>query len=89
MGSNADHDLWGQVLALETQYGDRAPAVIADRIKALRTRGENREAEFWSQVVECLNDLHSIRYFGGRNPANSPAPASSGPATTGNALAQS
>ncbi|WP_428680838.1 DUF6961 family protein [Sphingopyxis sp.] len=87
MGSNADHDLWGQVLALETQYGDRALAVITDRIQALRISGEPREAEFWSQVAECLNDLHSIRYFGGRNPANPPAPASSGPATRGNAPA--
>jgi hypothetical protein len=88
MGSNADHDLWGQVLAVETQYGDRASAVIADRIQALRTRGENREAEFWSQVAECLNDLHSIRFFGGRKPV-SPTRASAGPAATETAPAQS
>lgn len=88
MGSNADHDLWGQVLALETRYGDRAPAIISDRIQVLRARGEKREAEFWSQVAECLNDLHSIRYFGGPQAANPSVPVSAGPATTGNAPAQ-
>lgn len=84
MGSNANHDLWGQVVALETQYGDRGPAVITDRIQVLRISGEHREAEFWSQVAECLNDLDAIRYFGGRTPANTPAASPLGPAATGN-----
>ncbi|WP_420496843.1 DUF6961 family protein [Sphingopyxis macrogoltabida] len=88
MGSNADHDLWGQVLALETRYGDRASAIIADRIQALRARGEDREDEFWSQVADCLNDLHSIRYFGGRRAADPSSPASTGPAAMGAAAAR-
>ncbi|WP_443027969.1 MULTISPECIES: DUF6961 family protein [unclassified Sphingopyxis] len=88
MGSNADHDLWGQVLALETRYRDRGPAVITDRIQALRASGEHREAEFWSQVAECLNDLHAIRYFGGGTSAAPPAVPPSGPAAIRNAQTQ-
>jgi len=89
MGSNADHDLWGQVLALESQYGDRGPAVISERIQVLRISGEHREAEFWSQVAECLKELHAIRYFGGHQPDNSAAQFPPDPAASGNASAQS
>lgn len=61
MGTKADHDLWGQAIAIESQYGDRGPEVLAQRIVELREAGELAEAEFWSQVAACLNDLHAIR----------------------------
>ena len=61
MGTKADHDLWGQALAMESQYGDRGPEILAQRIVELREADERAEAEFWSQVAACLSDLHAIR----------------------------
>lgn len=62
MGTRADHDLWGQVLAIENRYGDRGPQVLTQRIAKLREAGELAEAAFWAEVATCLNDLHSIRF---------------------------
>jgi hypothetical protein len=62
MGAKADHDLWGQVLAIENRYGDRGPEVLTRRIEKLREAGELAEAAFWAEVATCLNDLHSIRF---------------------------
>lgn len=62
MGTKADHDLWGQVLAIESRYGDRGPEVLTQRIDELRGAGEVAEAAFWSEVATCLTDLHSIRF---------------------------
>jgi len=62
MGTKADHDLWGQVLAIENRYGDRGPDVLRQRISKLRSAGDLSEAAFWSEVASCLNDLHSIRF---------------------------
>lgn len=73
MGTKADHDLWGQALAVESQYGDRGPEVVAQRILELRKAGEVAEAAFWSQVVTCLNNLHAIRYPGNLLASLSPA----------------
>jgi len=64
MGAKADHDLWGQALAFETQYGDKAPEVIAAKIEQFREAGDTIEAGFWQQVAECLTELHAIRYPG-------------------------
>ena len=64
MGTQADHDLWGQALATECRYGDHGPEVIARKVRKLRDAGEFREAEFWSRVAECLNELHAIRFPG-------------------------
>ncbi len=61
MGTKADHDLWGQALAIESQYGDRGPEVLAQRSVELRKAREFQEAEFWSEVAACLTDLHAIR----------------------------
>lgn len=68
MGARADNDLWGQALAFECQYGDRATEVIASKIEKLRQAGEMTEADFLSQVADCLNDLHAIRYPGSASP---------------------
>ena len=35
MGAKADQDLWGQALAYESRYGDRATDVIAKKIDQL------------------------------------------------------
>jgi len=64
MGMQADHDLWGQALAAERRYGDSGPEIIAQQVQKLMAAGENREAEFWSQVAECLSELHAIRFPG-------------------------
>ena len=61
MGTKADHDLWGQALAIESRYGDRGPEVLTQRIRELRAAGELVEADFWTRVAVCLNDLHAIR----------------------------
>lgn len=61
MGAKAEHDLWGQALAIENEYGDRGPDVLKDRIRKLREAGEAAEAGFWLEVAACLNDLHAIR----------------------------
>lgn len=61
MGAKAEHDLWGQALAIENQYGDCGPDVLTERIRQLREAGEPTEADFWSEVAACLNDLHAIR----------------------------
>lgn len=62
MGTKADHDLWGQALAIENRYGDRGPDVLKQKIVELRKAGEPVEAAFWAKVAECLNDLHAIRF---------------------------
>lgn len=62
MGTRADHDLWGQVLAIESRYGDRGPEVLTQRIAKLREAGELAEAAFWVEVATCLTDLHAIRF---------------------------
>ena len=49
MGAKADHDLLGQAMAAERQYGDRAPEVITKKAQALRKDGEYSEADFWTQ----------------------------------------
>ncbi len=67
MGAKADHDLWGQALAIESRYGDSGPDVLADRIAALKSAGDEREADFWSLVADCLIELHAIRYPGMRS----------------------
>ncbi|OWQ95055.1 hypothetical protein CDQ91_14085 [Sphingopyxis witflariensis] len=64
MGMQADHDLWSQALAAERRYGDSGPDIIAQQVQKLMAAGEYREAEFWSQVAECLSDLHAIRFPG-------------------------
>lgn len=64
MGAKADRDLWGQALAIESQYGDRGPEVIATMIKELRRAGDHADADFWGSVADCLTDLHAIRYPG-------------------------
>ncbi|WP_414712919.1 DUF6961 family protein [Sphingopyxis sp.] len=65
MGTKADHDLWGQALAIESRYGDRGLEVIARKVEDLCRAGQDSEAEFWSEVAECLTELHSIRWPGG------------------------
>ncbi|QUM74023.1 DUF6961 family protein [Sphingopyxis granuli] len=65
MGAKADHDLLGQAMAAERQYGDRAPEFIAQKAQALRRDGEYSEADFWAQVAGCLTDLHAIKFAGG------------------------
>jgi hypothetical protein len=62
MGSKAENDLWGQVLAIENQFGDRGPEILAERSRELREAGDLAEAEFWVEVAACLNDLHAIRF---------------------------
>lgn len=62
MGAKADHDLWGQVLAIENRYGDRGPEVLRQRIANFHETGELAEAAFWSEVATCLKQLHSIRF---------------------------
>ena len=64
MGTKATRDLWGQAFAIENQFGDRGPEVLARRIDRLRDAGEIEDAEFWSQVAGCLTDLHAIRLPG-------------------------
>ncbi|WP_295320543.1 hypothetical protein [uncultured Sphingopyxis sp.] len=61
MGTRAENDLWGQVLAIENRYGDRGPAILTQKIRNLRAAGERTEADFWSEVAGCLDDLHAIR----------------------------
>lgn len=61
MGTKADYDLWGQALAFESQYGNRGPEVLSQRIIQLQEAGDPREAEFLSEVVTCLTNLHAIR----------------------------
>lgn len=62
MGTEADDDLWARVLAIENRYGDRGPGVLTRRIEALRATGASIEAERWSQVATCLDELHAIRF---------------------------
>src|SRR3546814_10154425 len=64
MGAKADNDLWGQALAIESQYGDRGPEVITTMIDDLRRSGDHSGAAFWTKVAVCLTDLHEIRYVG-------------------------
>ncbi|HET6526854.1 DUF6961 family protein [Sphingopyxis sp.] len=64
MGARAEHDLWGQALAIENQHGDRGPDVLAERVRKLREAGDPAEADFWLEVAACLNDLHAIRLDG-------------------------
>lgn len=61
MGSRAENDLWGQVLAIENRYGDHGPEILTQKIRHLRDAGELTEADFWSEVAGCLDDLHAIR----------------------------
>src|SRR3546814_2205999 len=65
MGMRADRDLWGQALAIESQYGDRGLEVIARKIDELHRAGRYSEAEFWVEVAERLTELHAIRWPGG------------------------
>ncbi|MGN6690097.1 MAG: hypothetical protein ACTHJU_04045 [Sphingopyxis sp.] len=60
MGQKADHDLLGQALAFESRYGDLATGVIADKIAQLQAAGEADEADFWTEVADCLTNLHAI-----------------------------
>lgn len=62
MGTRADDDLWARVLAIENRYGDRGPGVLTRRIEELRATGASIEAERWSQVAACLDELHAIRF---------------------------
>ena len=62
MGANADKDLWGQALAIESRYGDRGPEVIAAMIAELQRASNYANIEFWTNVAQCLEDLHAIRY---------------------------
>lgn len=64
MGAKADQDLWGQVMAAELRHGEHAPEFITQKAQALRRAGEYCEAEFWTQVAECLRDLHAIKFAG-------------------------
>lgn len=64
MGAQADHDLWGQVMSVERQFGDRGPDIVATKAQVLRRAGEFSEADFWMQVAECLTDLHAIKFDG-------------------------
>lgn len=61
MGTRAEQDLWGQALAIENRYGDRGPEILTQKIRNLRAAGELAEADFWSEVAGCLDDLHAIR----------------------------
>src|SRR3546814_8216196 len=62
MGAKADNDLWGQALAIESQYGDRGPEVITTMIDDLRRSGDPSGAAFWTKIAVCLTDLHEIPY---------------------------
>lgn len=62
MGAKAVHDLLGQALAFEARHGDRAPQIVAERAERLRKAGKMVDALFWSQVADCLTELHAIRY---------------------------
>jgi hypothetical protein len=64
MGAKADHDLWGQALAIESRYGDRGPEVIATMIDELQHADNYSSAAFWTSVADCLKELHAIRYPG-------------------------
>ncbi|WP_067112866.1 DUF6961 family protein [Sphingopyxis granuli] len=64
MGAKADKDLWGQALAIESRYGDRGPKVIAAMISELQRASNYADVEFWTNVAQCLEDLHAIRYPG-------------------------
>lgn len=76
MGTRAEYDLWGQALAVENRYGDRGPEILAQKIRNLRAAGELVEADFWSEVAGCLNDLHAIRIGA---PVLKPRPAGASP----------
>ncbi|WP_447953132.1 DUF6961 family protein [Sphingopyxis chilensis] len=80
MGMRADRDLWGQALAIESQYGDRGLEVIARKIDELHRAGRYSEAEFWVEVAERLTELHAIRWPGGIREARTSSKMRSDPA---------
>lgn len=62
MGGDADHGLWGQVLAFEGRHRDRATAVIAERIEYLRRVREMAKSDFLSGVADCLTQSFAIKW---------------------------
>lgn len=53
-----DRELWACALAVEWQYGDRAPVHIAERIGELALQGDLAGVEAWKQIAARFDRLH-------------------------------
>lgn len=61
MPMTEDQERWAEALAIERLHGERARAWAAERIEALRTRGDSKGVERFTILVERLNKLQFNR----------------------------
>src|SRR3546814_8822013 len=59
MGMRADRDLWGQALAIESQYGDRGLEVIARKIDELHRAGRYRSEEHTTELQPLMRTSYT------------------------------
>lgn len=61
MPMTEDQERWAEALAIERLHGERARAWAAERIEALRARGDSKGVERFTILVERLNKLQINR----------------------------
>ncbi len=52
-----DQERWAEALAVERQYGDKAPSHIATRIGELASAGDEAGVERWKAIATRLDQL--------------------------------
>ena len=61
MPMTEDQERWAEALAIERLHGERARAWAAERIEALRTRGDSKGVERFTILAARLDQLQINR----------------------------
>jgi len=52
-----EHERWAEALLLERQHGDRAPDIIATRVKELALAGDEAGVQRWIDIADRYDQL--------------------------------